>query len=104
MNSDFDKYIEVIGEGTTLEEKNKNILMRAIEHELELIDELIRNYEIKYGMDFKTFEKSNIEQLGIDPFSYEAETDFFEWEGLLSRKKKLISLLKELREFNTQVF
>ena len=97
MNSVFSKYIEVIGEGTTLDEKNKNILMKAIEHELEQLDELIRNYEMKYGMDFKTFSKSTEEQLGIDPFSYEAEADFFEWEGLLSRKKKLLSLLKELR-------
>lgn len=100
MDSVFNKYIELIGEGTTLEEKNKNILMRAIEYELEQIDELIRNYEIKYGIDFKIFVKSTKEQLGIDPFSYEAETDFFEWEGLLSRKKKLLSLLKELRGFN----
>ena len=97
MNSVFTKYIEVIGEGTTIDEKNKNILMKAIEHELEQLDELIRNYEMKYGTDFKTFAKSSEEQLGIDPFSYEAETDFFEWEGLLSRKKKLLSLLKELR-------
>ena len=97
MNSVFAKYIEVIGVGTTLEEKNKDILVRAIEYELEQLDELIRNYEIKYGMDFKTFSKSNEEQLGIDPFSYEAETDFFEWEGFTSRKNLLLSLLKELR-------
>jgi len=104
MNSVFEKYIEVIGEVTTLEEKNKNILIRAIIHELERIDELILNYEMKYGMDFKTFAKSTEEQLGIDPFSYEAETDFFEWEGLLSRKKKLLSLLKELRELNEELY
>lgn len=97
MDSVFMKYIEVIGVGTTLEEKNKYILVRVIEHELEQLDELIRNYEMKYGTVFKTFAKSTEEQLDIDPFSYEAETDFFDWEGLLSRKKKLLSLLKELR-------
>ena len=97
MNSVFSKYIEIIGVGTTLEEKNKDILVREIEYELEQLDEMIRNYEIKYGMEFETFSKSNEEQLGIDPFSYEVETDFFEWEGFISRKKKLFSLLKELR-------
>jgi len=97
MDSVFAKYIEIIGVGTTLEEKNKDILMKAIEYELKQLDELIRNYEMKYGTDFKTFAKSTEEQLDIDHFSYEAETDFFDWEGLLSRKKKLLSLLKELR-------
>jgi hypothetical protein len=55
-------------------------------------------------MDFKTFAKSTEEQLGKDPFSYEAESDFFEWEGLLSRKKKLLSLLKEPRGFNEELY
>ena len=64
-------------------------LRDAIEHRLEKIEAAIREYERKYGMSFEKFQAQG-ENKGIpDQFSYEVESDYLEWDGLTSRKKKL---------------
>ena len=74
----------------------KEISKDAIEHRLEKIESEIRKFEEKYGMTFEEFkrawEKGEIE----NKHSYEVEKDFWEWEGLMSRKKKLEEVLKWL--------
>lgn len=76
-----------------------------------LVQQLINDFKSRDGglmyslepMKWNSYFEKQAEQLSIDPFSYETETDFFDWEGLLSRKKKLLSLLKELRGFNKEL-
>jgi hypothetical protein len=64
-------------------------LRDTVEHRLEKIDKAIRDYERKYGMSFEQFQARG-EDKGIpDQFSYEVESDYLEWEGLMSRRKKL---------------
>ena len=64
-------------------------LRDAIEHRLEKINAAIREYESKYGMSFEQFQAQG-ENISIpDKFSHEVENDYFEWDGLMSRKKKL---------------
>lgn len=64
-------------------------LRDAIEHRLAKIDESICGYEQKYGMSFEQFQAEG--QAGHIPnqFSYKVESDYLEWDGLTSRKKKL---------------
>jgi len=74
----------------------KEISKDAVEHRLEKIESEIRKFEEKYGMTFEEFkeawEKGEVE----NKHSYEVEKDFWEWEGLISRKKKLKEVLKWL--------
>jgi hypothetical protein len=64
-------------------------LRDTVEHRLEKIDEAIREYERKYDMPFERFQARG-ESEGIpDQFSYEVESDYLEWDGLMSRKRKL---------------
>ena len=64
-------------------------LRDAVEHRLEKIEEAIRNYEEKYGLSFEQFQARGQNQEIPDQFSYRVESDYLEWEGLVSRKKKL---------------
>jgi hypothetical protein len=72
-------------------------LMRdAIDHRIEKIETEIRKYEERHRMTFKEFkdkfEKGNIP----DSYSYNVETDYLEWEGLISRLSNYKSLLSTL--------
>lgn len=64
-------------------------LRDAVEHRLEKIDEAIRDYEQKYGLSFEQFQTRGQNEEIPDQFSYKVESDYLEWEGLVSRKKKL---------------
>ena len=64
-------------------------LRDAIEHRLEKIDAAIREYERKYGMSFEKFQDQGENKSIPNQFSYEVESDYLEWDGLMSRKKKL---------------
>ena len=64
-------------------------LRDTVEHRLEKIGEAIHEYERKYDMSFQQFLARG-EDKGIpDQFSYEVESDYLEWDGLMSRKRKL---------------
>jgi len=64
-------------------------LRDAVEYRLEKIAEDIHEYEKKYGLSFKQFQARGQKGEIPDQFSYEVESDYLEWEGLISRKKKL---------------
>jgi hypothetical protein len=64
-------------------------LKDAIEHRSQKIDEAIDEFEEKYGMSFAQFQAQGEEGIIPDQFSYEVESDYLEWDGLISRKKKL---------------
>ena len=67
-------------------------LRDAIEHRLEKINVAIQNYERKYDMSFEQFRARGEENNIPDQFSYEVEDDYLEWEGLVSRKEKLLKI------------
>ncbi len=74
----------------------KEISRDAVEHRIERIDDEIRELEKKYGMTFEEFKKSWESGKIRDKHSYEVEKDFWEWEGLVSRRNKLLEVSKWL--------
>ena len=64
-------------------------LRDAVEHRLEKIDAGIQEFEGRYGMSFEAFEAKAQEGAMPDQFSYKVESDYLEWDGLVSRKRKL---------------
>jgi len=64
-------------------------LKDAIEHRLEKVNEAIHDYEQKYGMSLEQFQARGEERTISNQFSYEVESDYLEWDGLVSRKKKI---------------
>lgn len=64
-------------------------LRDAVEHRLEKIDEAIRDHERKYGMSFEQFQARGQDESIPNQFSYKVEGDYLEWDGLMSRKRKL---------------
>lgn len=71
------------------------ILKDAIEHRMEKINKDIEKFKSKYHKEnFEKFreawDKNEIE----DRYSYEVERDYWDWEALVTRKKKLERVLK----------
>ena len=61
----------------------------ALKHRLERVEEEIEEFEEKYGMSFEEFkQKWNSDEIE-DRYSYDVESDFWEWEGLVTRKKRI---------------
>lgn len=68
------------------------VLRDAIEHRLEKIAADLRRFENKYGMTFEEYnQRWNTEDRPED-FTFEAETDFLEWEAQVTRKTHLESM------------
>ena len=64
-------------------------LRDALKYRLEKIDEALEALERKYGMSLPEFEAQGGVQELPNQFSYEVEQDYFEWDSLVTRKRKL---------------
>lgn len=69
-------------------------LRDAVEHRLEKVNETIRGYERKYEMHFEQFQARGQAENLPNQFSYQVESDYLEWDGLMSREKKLEEILR----------
>ena len=65
------------------------ILRDAIAHRLERVEAGLRDYEAKYGMPFDEYKHLWETEDRPEHYSYEAETDYLEWEALVTRKKRI---------------
>jgi hypothetical protein len=72
------------------------IMKDAVEHRIEKIEAELKAYEDKYGMPFEDFKRKFENEEISEAHSYEVETDYLEWEGLVSRHKKYTSTLATL--------
>lgn len=70
------------------------LLEDAVEHRIEKIEAAIKIYEKKYGMSFEEFKKRFEKGEIPDSYSYNKETDFLEWEGLVSRIRRYRAILE----------
>ena len=76
------------------EEVLKALLISYLERRLDECRGKIRDFELKYGMNFEEFEK----RLSIDfPLTYEHEMDYARWGALLDEVEELEKLLRKLR-------
>lgn len=69
-------------------------LKDALEHRLEEIERKEKEFREKYGMEFEKFEESWEDGKIKDKYSYDVESDYWEWEGLKTRRKKIEEALK----------
>ena len=57
------------------------VLSEYLDLKIQFFREHIRAFESKWGMTFKAFsEHCEARTLGQDPYAYEVESDFWEWE------------------------
>ncbi len=84
--------IDITGEPRT-ELAIIEIMKDAVEHRIEKIESEIKKYEEKYGMSFEVFKDKFEKEEIPDAYSHEIEMGYLEWEGLVSRYKKYISIL-----------
>ena len=73
-----------------------SLLKDAVEHRMEKIHKEIQRYEEKYGMNFHTFREKFQRGEMEDCYTYEVETDYLEWEGLITRLQKYEEVLRNI--------
>jgi hypothetical protein len=56
---------------------------------LQELAQQIQQYEIKYGMSFDEYRMQWENQNREQDYSYEAETDFLQWEALVTQHTRL---------------
>ncbi|MBM3145041.1 MAG: hypothetical protein FJ010_08745 [Chloroflexi bacterium] len=71
-------------------------LKDAVEHRLDGIIAQIRSYERRYEMTFEQFEARGRSGDLQDCTSFETERDYFDWDGLITRQRKLSDILEWL--------
>ncbi len=66
------------------------LLMRDYaRHKLEEIDTALKQYEQTYGMSFEAFKQRWETQDREEDYAYARESDYLEWEALVTRRKRL---------------
>lgn len=70
-----------------------DILKDAVELRMEKLEKKIKEYEEKYSMAFDEFDKKFQSEEISRQFSFPVETDYLDWEGLISRRKKLEKII-----------
>lgn len=65
-------------------------------HRLEDIDPKIKEFEKTYGMEFESFQEAWENDEIEDKYSYDVESDYWKWEELVTRKKKIEDALEWL--------
>lgn len=68
------------------------ILKDAIAHRLEQIASNEKNFESKYGVSFEEYKHRWEHEDRTGDYSLEAESDYLEWEALITRKTRLESM------------
>jgi len=85
-------------EGANLEEKVGRLLMSDLKYRLRTCTERLYEFEKKYGMSFEEFRESWEKNDSPGKYSYEAESDFLEWESLDDEHDFLLSEIRKLRK------
>jgi hypothetical protein len=85
-----------------LNEKLNEILLSGIEKRLEKYNQEILEFEEKYGVCFREFEKMWDSGKIKNRHSYEVESDFIDWEMLEMEKRDLVKTLSRIKKLTVK--
>ncbi len=90
-------FLSQITETPDLETALFKVLTEYVDLKIQFLRQRIQTFEAKWKMNFDEFsERGEAKTLGQDPYSYEVESDFWEWE-------KVETLLKHYGTFSTKL-
>ena len=71
-----------------------NALKREVLGRILELNQVVRRFEERYGVNFKEFERRNLlDQLG---HTWEVEEDYYEWDRAITELRKLEEVLRDL--------
>lgn len=68
----------------------------ALKHRSETLESDLRDLEEKYGMEFTEFKEAWGDGDIEEKYSYDVESDYWKWEELVTRKRKIENALSEI--------
>lgn len=96
VSSDTAKLLKDVTGESHLDSAVRMTVRDALKHRLENVEEEIEEFEEKYGVSFEKFEEKWNSGEVEDRNSYDVESDFWEWEGLVTRKERIEEGLEKI--------
>lgn len=96
VSSDTAKLLKDVTGESRLDSAVRVTVRDALEHRLEKVNDRIEELEEKYGMSFDEFERKWETGEVEEKHSYDVESDYWEWEGLVTRRKRIREGLEKL--------
>ncbi len=87
---------DITGE-TNLDAAVLTTLADALEHRMRSIEDDLETYQERYGMSFDEFREAWGAGEVEEKHSLDVERDYREWEGLVTRRKKIQEALSWIR-------
>ena len=74
----------------------QKVISEYIDLKIAACQETIQRFEAKWGKDFDGFSQARSDDtLGIDPYSYAVESDFWEWEAATTLLEHYVTLRQQ---------
>jgi hypothetical protein len=96
VSGDTAKLLKDVTGESRVDSAVRSTIRDALVYRLDKVDEQIQSFEEKYGMSFEEFKEKWEDNQVDEKHSHEVESDFWEWEGLVSRKKVIEDALEDL--------
>ncbi|QGA80932.1 hypothetical protein [Candidatus Nanohalobium constans] len=96
VSGDTAKLLKDVTGESRVDSAVRSTVRDAMIYRLGKVEDQIEGFEEKYGMSFEEFEDEWEDNNIDDKHSHEVEKDFWEWEGLVSRKKVIEDALEDL--------
>ncbi|TSC78876.1 MAG: hypothetical protein G01um101433_66 [Parcubacteria group bacterium Gr01-1014_33] len=74
----------------------QSFVKEALFLQLQEVNKKIALFEGKYNKQFEEFKRNWAKQKGSKKYSYEIESDFFDWEVLEEQKRDIMNVLQSL--------
>ena len=97
VNDQTLRALRFLGEAD-IESQISALLKEVLLHKLKARNDLLLQFEAKYGMSFSEFDKAWENGRIPDPHCHEVESDYIDWEALEMEKRKISKVLIDLKE------
>ena len=91
------KALRFLGEAG-IENQISALLKEVLLNKLKGCNDLLLQFEAKYGMSFSEFDRAWENGQIPDPHCHEVESDYIDWEALEMEKRKILKVLIDLKE------
>ena len=96
VSGDTAKLLKDVTGESRVDSAVRSTVRDALRFRIEKVEEKIEGFEEEYGMSFEEFQQKWESGEVEDRYSHDVESDFWEWEALVSLRKVIEDALEEM--------
>ena len=97
VSGDTAKLLKDVTGESRIDSAVRSTVHDALVYRLDKVEEEIEGFEEEYDMGFEEFKQEWGDGSIDDKYSHSVESDFWEWEALISRKKVIEDALEDFK-------